>query len=105
MPSKSSRDRLPFEPRQNKKKIDKQPPTQGQTKSETSSTLAANTTNAQSDAIPEVVSKRMIRRMAIFCGIPSTLGMLSFVISYWIIRYEWFKLPRIAVVLVSLGLF
>ncbi|MEC4983641.1 MAG: PAM68 family protein [Oscillatoria sp. PMC 1068.18] len=98
------RDRLPFEPRQKKKKTPKKAPTAPQA-------TASNSTNkSQSDAelkgsVPEVVSKRMIRRMALFCGIPTALGISSFVVSYFIVSKDWFELPTAAVMLVSMGFF
>jgi hypothetical protein len=47
----------------------------------------------------------MARRMAFFCGIPTVMGMLTFVISYIIVSQHLFKLPTIVVFLVSLGFF
>jgi hypothetical protein len=64
-----------------------------------------NSARAKSNPIPEEVSQRMVRRMALFSGIPTALGMSSFFISYWIVKQEWFKLPTAAVALVSFGLF
>lgn len=43
--------------------------------------------------------------MAFFSGIPTAFGMLTFVVSYFIVTQEVFKLPTIAVVLVSMGFF
>jgi Photosynthesis affected mutant 68 len=54
-------------------------------------------------AIPKVVSDRMARRMAIFCGIPTVLGISTFIVSYFLVTKGWFKLPNVAVVLVSMG--
>ncbi len=59
----------------------------------------------QSMGIPEAVSQRMARRMALFCGLPTSLGMLTFVASYIVVSQNWFKLPNVAVVLVSMGFF
>ncbi len=59
----------------------------------------------ESTAIPEVVSKRMARRMAVLCGVPTTLGMATFVVSYIIVTKGIFKLPNVAVILVSMGFF
>jgi hypothetical protein len=56
-------------------------------------------------AIPQVVSQRMARRMAFFCGIPSALGMATFVVSYFLVRNEILALPNVVVVLVSMGFF
>lgn len=55
--------------------------------------------------IPEVVSQRMARRMGLFCGIPTACGMLTFVISYFIVTQNLFDLPTVAVLLISLGFF
>ncbi|MEL7408325.1 MAG: PAM68 family protein, partial [Cyanobacteria bacterium J06558_2] len=51
--------------------------------------------------IPDVVSKRMGRRMAVFCGIPSTLGMSSLFIFYWLKIKEIVELPPYAALAVS----
>ncbi|MBW4638226.1 MAG: PAM68 family protein [Gloeocapsa sp. UFS-A4-WI-NPMV-4B04] len=56
-------------------------------------------------AIPKVVSDRMARRMALFCGIPTFLGMATFVVSYIVKTNDWFKLPNVVVLLVSIGFF
>lgn len=55
--------------------------------------------------IPEVVSNRMAARMAVCCGIPSLLGLLTFPVCYVIVTQEFFELPNVAVVLVSMGFF
>jgi hypothetical protein len=96
MPSEPKRDRLPFEPGQNKKKTPKQPP---------SPAIVAKKKEASLQAIPEVVSKRMIKRMALFSGFPTALGMSSFFIFYLVVSQGWFKVPNYAVFAVSLGLF
>jgi Photosynthesis affected mutant 68 len=103
MPSKSSRDRLAFEPNQKKKKTPKQPPIQPQ--KESTKTKNAARKKATERSIPEVVSKRMIRRMAFFSGIPTGLAMSSFFVFYWIISHEWLEIPTSAVGAVTLGLF
>jgi hypothetical protein len=51
------------------------------------------------------VSQRMARRMVLFCGVPTLLGLLTFPSSYFIISHGWLRLPNIAVVLMSIGLF
>ncbi len=55
--------------------------------------------------IPEVVSQRMVARMAVCCGIPSLFGLLTFPVCYVIVTQELFELPNVAVVLVSMGCF
>jgi hypothetical protein len=57
------------------------------------------------ERIPAVVSQRMTRRMTFFAGIPSLLGMLTFIISYFLFRNGAVKLPTTAVLLVSLLFF
>ena len=54
-------------------------------------------------AVPKVVSDRMARRMALFCGVPTALGIATFVASYIVVSHGWFKPPNVAVVLVSMG--
>ena len=56
-------------------------------------------------AVPKVVSQRMVRRIAFFSGIPSSLGMMTFIISYIIVSQHYFKLPSVVVFLISLGFF
>jgi hypothetical protein len=56
-------------------------------------------------AIPEVVSKRMVRRMALLCGVPTVLGIATFFVSYFLVTNLGLKLPNVAVVLVSIGFF
>ncbi len=110
MPSKSKRDRssasskanrLPFEPRQNKKpKVAKTTPAASRNKSQS---RQASQDDASLAAIPDAVSKRMVRRMAVFCGIPSALGMSSLVIFYWLKANNIIDLPPYAALIVSLG--
>ncbi|PSB03858.1 PAM68 family protein [Merismopedia glauca] len=61
--------------------------------------------NPPSPGIPKVVSDRMVKRVAFFSGVPTILGMLTFIVSYVIVKQELFKLPNTAVVLVSMGFF
>ena len=60
--------------------------------------------SAIASGIPDGVSRRMVWRMALLCGIPSTLGMLTFVGSYFLVIHD-VNLPTYAVLLVSLGWF
>ncbi|MBF2076498.1 MAG: PAM68 family protein [Synechococcales cyanobacterium C42_A2020_086] len=59
----------------------------------------------KAEGIPEAVSRRMVRRIALFCGIPTALGMSTFLVSYWVVSHDWLQLPTYAVLLVSLGWF
>jgi hypothetical protein len=103
----TGRDRLPFEPTGNRKKQDKKP--SPATPTEKTNSPSRSTPNKRSGAvdnrIPEVVSKRMIKRMALFCGIPTALGVSTFLVSYLVVTNDLFKLPPTAVLLVSLGFF
>jgi hypothetical protein len=56
-------------------------------------------------AIPQVVSQRMVRRVAYFCGIPTFLGIGALIVSYLLVTYAEIKLPPIAVLLVNMALF
>ena len=97
---KAERNPLPFEPQTKKKtKKNKRPPST----STTSKNIDRRSTNPA--GIPKAVSQRMVRRMAIFSGIPTVLGMSSFLIAYWIVSQDLFELPTSAVFAVSLGLF
>ncbi len=99
MPEDSSRTTLPFEPRKKRDKKAKRPaPNPPQVS-------AASREAASLSAIPDVVSRRMIRRMALFCGVPSGLGILSFFIFYWVVSHDWFDVPPYAVFIATLGLF
>lgn len=61
--------------------------------------------NKEEMAIPQVVSQRMIRRVAGFCGIPTALSITTLVVSYLLTMYSEIRLPPIAVLLVNMGLF
>jgi hypothetical protein len=94
--------RLPFEPQQkNSQKAAKSKPAP-LTATKTKSKEGQEVNEA---GIPQAVSQRMMRRMAFFCGVPTTLGMLTFVVSYIIVSHEWLKLPNYAVLIISLSCF
>jgi len=104
MPAPSSRNRLPFEGKSKKKKVEKKSPIGS---SEPNSSFVANKTKrkGQSGTIPEVVSQRMVKRMALFSGVPTGLGMFSFLAFYWIVSHDWLEIPTYVVFAVSLLLF
>ncbi len=103
--SKPSQERLPFEPRQNKKKQDKKASVTAEAPGKKEKRTSSSASNSSLSAIPEVVSKRMIRRVAIFCGIPTGSAILSFFVAYWIVSQKIFELPTYAVLFSTLGLF
>jgi hypothetical protein len=102
MSPEPQRQRLPFEPASNRKKSPKNPPEAAPAAvgGEREGRLAK-----EKMAIPDAVSKRMIGRMALLCGVPTALGISTFIASYIIVSNEFFKLPNVAVVLVSMGFF
>ncbi|NEP51531.1 MAG: DUF3464 family protein [Moorea sp. SIO3C2] len=121
MSTEPSRERLPFEPRQKRKKnpkaqnsstnpqtTPKEKPSKTTVKQDKKPDKKQDKPTAASNdsmAIPDVVSKRMVRRMAIMCGIPSFLGIVTFVVSYLLITQVGVELPHVAVILVSMGCF
>ena len=56
----------------------------------------------RSQAIPEAVTNRMARRIAVAMGVPSLLGMASFVVSYLLISRGILDIPP-AITLVTSG--
>lgn len=100
----AGRTALPFEPKRRKpaeKKAEKKPPTPVSPTRKPS----GKTNSKASSGIPDAVSKRMVRRMAAFCGVPTALGISSFFVSYLAVTQGGVELPTSAVLLVSLGLF
>ncbi len=121
MPAEPQRNRLPFEPSKKREKVDnsqkspetakksgKQPQAAKKPKSKTPASIIDEPKQAppytkEEMAVPKAVSDRMARRMTLFCGVPTFLGMASFIVSYVIVSKGWFKLPNVAVLLVSMG--
>jgi Photosynthesis affected mutant 68 len=102
----SERSRLPFEPktkRQKPVKTQNKPPVQPKEPEKQTSKQPLYTKEEMK--IPEVVSRRMIRRVAVFCGVPTALGITTLVVSYLLAIYSQIQLPPIAVLLVNMGLF
>lgn len=112
MPSKSQRESLPFEPKSNKRQGNQASPSSSAPSLKQASlevkapSKKASSANEKTDAgIPEAVSRRMIRRMAIFAGVPTALGMSSFVVAYILLSRNIVEFPNIVVLFVSLGFF
>ncbi|AFZ14955.1 hypothetical protein Cri9333_4161 [Crinalium epipsammum PCC 9333] len=99
----AERVRLPFEPA--KKTRQKPPKTQPAPQAITKNPTEKPKPASNSAAVPTVVSNRMIRRVAFFSGLPTAMGMLTFIISYLIVSKEWFNLPNVAVVIISISFF
>jgi hypothetical protein len=104
-----SANRLPFEPASVRQKPSKPLATTAtQSKSAQStpkSTKGRSSRSSTPSGIPEVVSRRMVSRAAFYCGVPSVLALLTFVVSYLAIANDVFHPPTAAVLLVSLGFF
>ncbi len=77
--------------------------TSTQVRRRTSSQQSRSAHSNRQGAIPEVVSRRMVKRMALFCGLPTLLGLATFPLSYVIVSQGWLELPNVAVLLVSMG--
>jgi hypothetical protein len=98
--------RLPFEPKKKRQK-----PAKALSNSTTANQESGNKEKKkprytkEETAIPQVVSQRMIRRVAGFCGVPTALGIGSLVCSYLLLIYAGVKLPPVAVLLVNMGFF
>ncbi|BAZ50240.1 hypothetical protein NIES4103_28540 [Nostoc sp. NIES-4103] len=104
--------RLPFEPKKKRQKqkpvkASSTPPAQAKEKAKEPEKKAIKQPpfSKEEMAIPQVVSQRMIRRVAAFCGIPTALGIITLVVSYLLAIYSDIKLPPIAVLLVNMGFF
>jgi hypothetical protein len=106
MPSSSNRDSLPFEPKKHKK-ITKKTTNNPLEKSKnpSSNDYQEKKQTSSLKEIPEVVSRRMIKRMAIFSGIPTGMGVFAFFASYVVVTQQWLKIPNTAVLLGTMGLF
>ncbi|MFM7885338.1 MAG: PAM68 family protein [Pseudanabaena sp.] len=111
-------ERIPFEPnnrsRKAKAKETKKPPvaptaeSKSTVKSSVSTNTGTNTSTKQSPrrndplGIPDEVNRRIVRRAAWFCGIPTSLGITTFVVSYIIVSKHILELPTSVVVLLSM---
>ncbi|MEI6329997.1 MAG: PAM68 family protein [Pseudanabaena sp.] len=114
--SKSKESRIPFEPNnRNKKAKDpkkassapviatKASANVGKNISPAPNTKPQAKVNSKRDSgIPDEVNRRIARRVAVFCGIPTGLGLTTFVVSYFLVSKHIVDLPTSAVVLLSM---
>ena len=105
----SQSDRLPFEPGKGRKRkeakateVKKVPP---RSKQSQSSRPSRSTKTLDETRIPDVVSKRMLRRMAFFSGLPGALGVSTFFVAYYLLTNEILEFPNSFVLAVSLLFF
>jgi hypothetical protein len=106
---------LPFEPKKSRKQAERKAEARVAKKSTAPSASTAprkeeyqaskNGPKTVATGIPEAISRRMVKRMAAFCGIPTFLGMSTFLVSYLIVATDTYAIPTYAVLLVSLGFF
>ncbi|MDW8463817.1 MAG: PAM68 family protein [Geminocystis sp.] len=83
MSSPNTKNSLPFEPKSNKKRKAGDKKAGSPTKSQRENVGVAQEKskhryNRFTYGIPEVVSKRMVRRMALFSGVPTSMGVFLF---------------------------
>ncbi len=103
-------ERIPFEPNNRSKKAKaKEPkklpvPSVSANVNNSKTKISTNLTPKRNDplGIPEEVNRRIVRRAALFCGVPTGLGITTFVVSYILVSQHIFDLPTSAVVLVSM---
>jgi Photosynthesis affected mutant 68 len=102
-----NKDQIPFEPnsvRKSKKSPERSPtPSLKKMESKKPEAEKLKSSPLTDSAIPPEVNKRLIRRAALFSGIPTALGFITFIASYIIVVKKWADLPNSAVVLVSMG--
>ncbi len=108
--TKSTDNRIPFEPNKHNKKAKeakKLPsvPVKVNKPSKINETSNSSTNlSGKSDSlgIPDEVNRRIARRVALFCGVPTGLGIATFVVSYILVSKHIVDLPTSAVVLLSM---
>jgi len=106
MSAESERNRLPFEPNKKRQKPVKAKAQTPIVKEDVEKADSKKPPFSKEEmAIPQVVSQRMVRRVAWLCGVPSVLGILTLIVSYLLIIYADIKLPPLLVLLVNMGLF
>lgn len=111
MASQPQRQPLPFEPKGSASKAtnkaaktSSQGPTVARSPSRRTESRQGSG-RSESTAIPAVVSRRMVRRMVIFSGIPTGLGLVIFVAAYWLLSRHIVDFPKAVVLLSTLGCF
>ena len=109
MASEPQRESLPFEPKRAPKKAPKVPSKApasskvGQPEAKQSSSRRLQ--RDRDSGIPPLVSQRMIRRMALFSGVPTVLGVVVFFVAYYLLSRQILDFPKSLVLLLTLGCF
>ncbi|MBE9077110.1 PAM68 family protein [Romeria aff. gracilis LEGE 07310] len=106
MASESERESLPFEPKRDRKKTPKVPsrPQPAETSSGAKSRTQSRSRQGR-EGIPAAVSQRMLRRMALFSGLPTALGVVVFLVAYYLLSQEIIEFPKSLVLLATMGCF
>lgn len=104
--SKPNASRIPFEPNNRSKKT-KEAPKPSSVPVAAKKPVEATKNPVKTDrrdslGIPDEVNRRIMRRVAIFCGVPTGLGISTFIISYFLVSKHIVDLPTSAVVLLSM---
>ncbi|MDJ0708419.1 MAG: PAM68 family protein [Leptolyngbyaceae cyanobacterium MO_188.B28] len=107
MASESEANRLPFEPSGKRKKSDESSKkSEGKpSKLDKAASSKKSGDNKKEEGIPPVVSRRMIRRMAILSGVPTFFGVVVFFLSYYLLVNHLLELPTVVVFLTTIGCF
>jgi hypothetical protein len=110
MAPESSRKSLPFEPGKRKGKSEssgaqpKAAPKDNGVKGDPGK-KRPKSRQVKDAAIPEVVSRRMLKRMVIFSGVPTFAGVATFFVSYLVLINGVVELPSYFVLFATLGCF
>src|SRR5689334_17008451 len=99
-PDSSEREPLPFEPKKSRKQLEKEAealirqPTVAASKPVK---IGTPVRRQSSGGIPDAVSRRMVKRMAVFSGVPTVIGMSIFFVSYWVVSHDILEVPTYVV--------
>jgi hypothetical protein len=105
MAAEPERGPLPFEPKRKRKKAAKAPSESVETSAAKATSRSQTFRNRPDTQIPEIVSQRMLKRMLVFSGIPTGLGVAAFFVSYILLIRHIVELPNVVVFLTTLGCF
>lgn len=105
MAPESDRQPLPFEPKGNRKKTEKTDPAASKKAVSAKKSAVKAPKPRPGSGVPEAVSRRMLRRMALFSGLPTGLGVLIFFGSYLLLTRDLIEFPKILVLFSTLGCF
>ena len=105
MAAEPERGQLPVEPKRKRKKAGKVAPKVAATSVSKAESTPSSFRNRPNTQIPEVISQRMLKRMLVFSGIPTGLGVATFFVSYVLLVRHIVEIPNVFVLLTTLGCF